>query len=195
MSGLELITSQILEESKQQSNEILKKAQEQARKRFSAAEEEMKQYAEEKRTQLEKELAMREQMAESDKKRLERQSHLKIKTAEIDRVLEEAKKRVQALPDEEYRKLMVRLFLEYAEGGDCVIAASEAEKKRLGEEFLKACCDGMEKGKAVFSEDSIQADAGFVIRYGRVEENCTLDGIFAGREQELRDTAAACLEA
>lgn len=195
MSGLELITSQILEESKQKANEILQKAKDQTKEQLQKAETEMKELAAGKRAELEKELDMRSQMAESDKRRLERQSHLKVKSAAIDEALKEAKQRIKALPEEEYRKLMVKLFLQYAESGDCEIVTSEQEKNRLGESFLAACCEGMKKGKAVFSKDLIQTDAGFVIRYGRVEENCTLDGIFASREQELRDTAAACLDA
>jgi len=194
MGGLEAIINQITEQATKKADEIKAEAKKKSDRLFSDAQEAMQAVADEAHANLSKELTARRHMAESEQLREKKQMLLKIRTQMLDEIILEAKNKLSQLPDAEYVAWMLRLFQHYAQNQDGQILVSDSEKKRLGADFITQCNALLKSGSVSYAEESISAPNGFIIRYGKIEENCTLDGIFADRLQELRDLAASCLD-
>ena len=46
---------------------------------------------------------------------------------------------------------------------------------------------GQKGGSLTLSDDTADIDSGFILRYGGIEENCSLKALFADRQEELQD--------
>ena len=49
------------------------------------------------------------------------------------------------------------------------------------------------KGSIVPADQPAPIDAGFILQYGGIEQNCSFDAIFAGEAEELSDKAGRLL--
>ena len=49
------------------------------------------------------------------------------------------------------------------------------------------------KGKIALSDKAAAIDAGFILQYGGIEENCSFDAIFASEAENLSDRAGRLL--
>lgn len=99
---------------------------------------------------------------------------------------------LKALPDDEYFALILRMIEKNAQDSRGVIRMNVADLSRLPADFEQKMNDAA-KGGLVLSREPIDIDAGFVLVYGGIEENCSFDAIFASEHEYLYDRATRLL--
>ncbi len=189
MAGLELITDRIIRDAEKKAEQIYKKA-----------EDNIRDIQEEYGAEIEKVKARSNDDIEAAKKREEerffaelrakrREAVLEAKNEAIESIIAEAKKRILSMPDDEYFDVLASIYAACAEDGDGEILFSKKDKSRISEEFIKRLCKI--KGNVVLSKEDAPSE-GFIIRYGRVEENCTIDAVFEDKYNKLADIVNMC---
>ncbi|MDY6038835.1 MAG: V-type ATP synthase subunit E [Eubacterium sp.] len=120
---------------------------------------------------------------------------LETKQALITEIIEKAKTQIKDLPDEEYFNFLLKIAEKSVHAGEGTFSLSKGDLERLPSNFageLKEIAD--RKGaKLTIATEAMDIDDGFVLSYGGVEENCTLEAIFADKKDELSDLAQKIL--
>ena len=96
------------------------------------------------------------------------------------------------LPDDEYFSLILQMIGKYSLPQDGTILFGEKDLKRLPADFASKINDAA-KGKIALSDKAAAIDAGFILQYGGIEENCSFDAIFASEAENLSDRAGRLL--
>lgn len=195
MAGVKSITDRILSDAKAKCEDIYSQAEREADGIRAAA-------ASDAFAARERRLARaREDAARARERRImaahmeEKKVLLAAKQALLGEAFAGAREHILALPVSEYEEFLVGLIVTYSEDGAEEVLLSAKDKARLdGKRFInraneKLKRDGLAKPALQLAEEDLEADAGFVLRRGDVEINCTLDALLAqkreGLEQEL----------
>ena len=105
----------------------------------------------------------------------------------LDEIFDQAHRRLQNLPDDEYRKLMAKLMLDVVETGDEEIIVDNNET-RIDQEFINQVNERLSsdnKGNLKLADEKQNLGVGFVLRRGRIKNNVSLDVILAQARKEL----------
>ncbi len=119
----------------------------------------------------------------------ERDALLGTENQVADEIIEEAKERIAALDAEEYFALLTEIYKNNAEDLEGEILFTAEDKKRMPKDFVDSL--SAIKGKVTLSKEDLKQQ-GFVVRYGRVELNCTFDAIFEDKYNKLSDIVSEC---
>ena len=177
-AGADLQAAELLEAAKAEAEELLHQADEATEAQAAALVE---------KTREEAELLGR--MADSGSELQGRKLLLSLRQELISGVLEEALKRLCALPAEQYFAVCERLACHFADKGEGQIVFSAADKARLPGGFM----DGLnkklaDKGASLsLAADTVESGGGFVLRYGGIEENCSFAAIIDQKRDALSD--------
>ena len=181
---LNRILGEIEKDAALQEERILSDADERAAGILAEAEKEADEAAREAvasaREKAEREVAIARSGAEA----LRKKALLTEKSRIVARAIASYAAALKDLPDEEYFAFFLRRLETLAgEGRDRELFA------RLLAETGKRC------GKTfVLSEEAApEIASGLLVRYGRIEENLSLEAIFAEKEDEMKDRLAAVL--
>lgn len=189
MAGLELITGKIISDAVMAAES--KKAAaleciEGIKTEYSAEEEKLKAKAAE-------DIAAVNQQADESAKALlhakEREALLATENAVVAEIIAEAKARIMNLSSEEYFALLTEIYKNNAEDMEGEILLSAEDKKNMPQDFVESL--SKIKGKLTLSDEDL-GQKGFVVRYGRVELNCTFDAIFEDKYNTFSDIASGC---
>ena len=185
MTGLDKIKQNILDEAAEAAKASMDEVMAKARQ----IEEQNKADAEKKCAEIsQKTEAQLVQIKERAKSSMELERSRKIletKQALIAEVIDNAKAQIRELPEEEYFALLLKIADKAIHEGEGVISLSSKDLARMPKDFedkIKAIAEGRQANMSV----SDVAD-GFVLSYGGIEENCTLEAIFADKKEELSD--------
>lgn len=126
--------------------------------------------------------------AELEEKRVMLYTKQKI----ISDMLNEGLNAAKALPAEEYFALIGKMVAKNSQPGEGIIVFGDKDKNRLPAGFIDKL-NQASKGKLTLSDDTADIDAGFILKYGGIEENCSFDAIFAGESENLCDKAGRLL--
>lgn len=110
----------------------------------------------------------------------------------INTMLGEGLSAAKNLPKDEYFTLIKSMVAKYSLDDDGVIFFGEKDNHRLPADFLNELNQAA-KGGIVLSSKSAPIDAGFILKYGGIEQNCSFDAIFAGEAENLSDKAGRLL--
>lgn len=194
MGGLEKITGHIIDNAKAEADEIIKKAEAQAaeiRKSSCDEREKRKAAAEEKiKAECEKHL----QMSSGKDRQEQRQILLAARSKAIEDIIAEAKERIKNAGREEYLPMLKRLLESAVTDKSGEIIFSKHDKEMLDDDFI-AEFKNISKGLLKISDETADTDCGFVLRYGKIEINCSVDSIFEDRYNELTDLVNSCINA
>lgn len=189
MTGLEKITSQILEEAKTSAAVKLEAAQKEADDILAKAKEEcaaMEAEAAEKNAVLKENYEGR---IKSSAEQQRRTAILRAKQEMIAEVIEEAYVTLKQQDTESYFRTMENILKTYvlAEAGE--IYFSEKDLARMPADFEKKIeAAAKEKGGSlVLMKESKAIEDGFILVYGGIEENCTLKALLDAKKDELQD--------
>lgn len=110
-------------------------------------------------------------------------------------VIDEALKRLRALPTEQYFSVCERLACRFADKGEGEIVFSKADRERLPGGFMDALNAKLaDKGaRLTLASDTAESDGGFVLRYGGIEENCSFAAIVDQHRDSLSDQLSRIL--
>lgn len=187
MNNLDKIISHIEAEGINETQAIMKAANEQAQEIVNAAMEEGKKITSEITMDAIKKEKQIIDSAKNSARQLEKQQALKTKQAAIAKVIECAKEKLYNLSDEKYLEIVEKMLKTYAHKNESgLIAFNEKDKGRIDEKVYSSY--GLS-----LSENSANIDGGFVLIYGGIEENCSFEAIIDSKKEELSDKIASLL--
>lgn len=195
MAGVDNIVKEILQEAEEAAQALLKEAQEQAdalSKEGAAADE--KTLAAEKQ-KAEKSVADLKERAVSQAALRKRQAILKAKQGIIDEAIHKAYMKLSTQDTADYFSMVKTLVEKKVRSGAGEIQFNETDLKAVPAGFadeLSKIAKGV-GGTLVVSDKSVKIRSGFILSYGGIEENCSLDAIFAEKAETLRDLANTLL--
>lgn len=189
MSGLDKIINDITLEAEADAEKVKADARKKAEKIISRAREkeaEILSTAEQSAVVEGKKAAMR---ADAAARTNEKRMMLKEKQQIIDEVLDAAKHEIAQYSNEKYFDFMLKLVEKYAEEEQGEIIVSESAKKNITSEFR----DAISKKGLVLSDRTGDFEIGFILVYGDIEENCTLDALMESEHDRLHDVISEFL--
>lgn len=197
MTGTDRIKAKIIEDARKTADENLSKARQEAEGIIAEAEKKAREEAEKAKLAAQAE-------AESLKKRTaaiysleERKRMLKVRQDMVDAAFNAAFEKTLQLPAEEYGRFIKRLILESVREGEGEILFNETDRSRLGDKYVKAINKTLKaEGKSAvltLSEHTIPNRGGFVLKYGDMEINSTLELIFDMMRPQLEAEVASIL--
>lgn len=189
MSGLEKITSQILEEAKTSAAMKLEAARKEADDILEKAKEEcasMETDAAEKNVVLKENYAGR---IKSSAEQQRRTALLRAKQDIIAQVIEDAYVMLKQEETESYFRTMEKILKTYVLAGPGEIYFSARDLARMPQDFEKKIHAAAEEkgGSLVLSKEPKAIEDGFILVYGGIEENCTLRALMDAKKDELQD--------
>lgn len=190
MTGLENIIREIETESAETVSDILGKANGAAAVTLRDAEKAAEQLKESFRREAERKAAeTADRAAANDEMELKR-AILKKKQEIIRETLDGTRRALTETRDKGYFEMLTSLLSRYAaEGKAGEILMTDADKKAMTKDFEAAVsAHGLK-----VSDKALAADSGFVLVYGSIEINCTVDAIFDAYADELSDMLGAFL--
>ena len=189
MDGLEKIAEQIHNDAAARAAELTAEGEAQARAIAAEAAEECAQLKARLLAQAEEEAASVQRLAVSAAQ-LEGKKRLLTKKQElISEVIEEARKALLALPEEEYFEMILKLAEGCALPKAGEIAFSAGDLARLPAGFEEALNKELaaKGGSLKVSGQAREIDGGFVLVYGGIEENCSITALFDAKREALQD--------
>ncbi len=191
MSGLENICGKILSDAKATADEILQKAKKQAEQARLSTEGEIARLRENAEGEMAREEALAKESLDRKLLSKRRDALLKAEQTAVLEIIDEAKKRILSYSDKEYFELLKDIYKNNAEDKEGEILFTKSDREHMSKDFLKTLC--AQKGKLRLSLEDAPS-AGFVLRYGKISENCTFDAIFSANRNRFFDIALKCLK-
>jgi len=197
VEGIARIKETILEEAKQEKEKIINEAKTQAKEIEARYKSQVDQI-------LGSILEKAKKAAEEKKRRIismaeleNRKGLLKAKQEIIDEVFEKAKKKLKALPDEQYRNLIADMLMRSTVTGNEEVIISESDRQRITPEFIqeinKKLKDIGKEGNLRISDVSRDMIGGFILKSKDVEINSTFDSLIKMEREELETEIAKIL--
>lgn len=189
MGGLDKIIEEIKDQANAEAGQILKEADE-------YCDEYMKEITDKVADEVEafekKEKSKRylyDEKVKSGALFRERNEILKTKQQCINEVIKEAEYTICNLETKQYFDFLSKLFEANFDGTDGEMFFGKEDLERMPEEFkekIKAIADN--KGAKVnISDKTKNIKNGFILVYGEIEENCTIQSLFDEKSDALRD--------
>ena len=189
MSGLDKITARIMEESAAEAKKLTDEA---ALKAKAIAEESAKKIAEEcERINKKAEATVLStgEKGQTSAQLRHKQIVLSGKQELIHEAIDAARTELSSLNDAEYKDFIVKLFKKHLPSQDAELLLSDKDKARLGADTLNALKEAARANGSTLTVAEKNADIknGFVLSYGGVEENCTIDALIDQSMDDLQD--------
>ncbi len=105
----------------------------------------------------------------------------------LDEVFEQARRRVQSLPDGEYRGLMAQLMVAAVETGEQEVVIGNKEG-RIDDSLLREVNDKLAasgKGNLKLSQQRQNLAGGFILKRGKIKTNVSIDVLLDRARKEL----------
>lgn len=194
MSSLDKITDKIIEQANEKANKILHQAEVKVKEIQERVKNEQNSLIAETKIIAEKEHKIVIEQSESSDRQERRQQLLAVKRKCIRQVISESKQQIESLPKKEYFDLLLRLFKRNALPDNGKIYFSRLDSRRVPVDFIKQCNEFLKEGSVELAGENKTINNGFVITYGKVEIDCSIDSIFKSNSQILEDKAAVFLK-
>ena len=192
MSGLEKITEHIINKANAQAEKIINTAQQKADEIILSAKKDAEDFKNAENLKIASECEKIIQTAESENRQHTRRAMLQAKSRAISQIIEDAKKTVKNASPEEYKKILLTILKKSVSDIEGEILFSLKDKKIIDSEFIKQT-EKISDGKLKISEDFCDIDGGFIIKYGKIDINCSIDAIFEDKYNELTDLVNSIL--
>lgn len=193
MSGLDKIAETIVWEAQEKANEIKIEAQEKVQSIEAEAAKDNEALKRDLAEDIERQADAVIERYASDARQERRRVLLKTRSDAIEDVIADAKERIVNMPEYEYFDMMRGLCVRNARPGEGVLHFAQADNDRLPGDFLQRCNSEITDGSVVLGEPVINLAHGFLIAYGKVVQNCSLESIFEINKNQIWDAVNACL--
>lgn len=185
MTGLEKIIAQIKKDGDAACNEVLQKAQQQANEITARGEKEAEQAYNTAAENAKALYQTRRQKAQSAAEALQSRRALEARALLLEQTLAAVAEQLNALSGEEYFTALQGLLKKCRTGQPGEVLLNERDCNALAERLLTP----YPELKAV----PASLKNGFILRYGKVEQNCTFAALLREKRDELKDSLAAML--
>ncbi len=189
MAGIDGITGDILAAARNEAGELIQQAETAAAAVREKAQAEASQLFDKLIAQAREKAEAQTERAASQAQLKKRQTLLFEKQQIISEVIEKAKASLAAQDGAAYFAMTAKLIEKNARPQAGEIAFGAADLARL-DASAKAAIEAAAKkagGSLKIAEDAADIKSGFILRYGGIEENCSLDALFAEKADQLVD--------
>ncbi len=187
MADLNKVTDYILNKASEESEKIKKEVDAKYKMLMEQAEVESQNEYNKIINDAQSKAGMIKQRAESEAEKNKLQGVLALKNKIVKDCILNARESVYKMDDSQYFALIERIFKKCEENSakkeNSIIEFNERDLKRLPESFKNLV---LKKGYKV-SETPVDIDGGFVLKYGKIEENCSVSAIFRDKEDYFTD--------
>ncbi len=194
MGGLEKITEHIINNAKKTADEIINEAMGKADEIRKITDEENKRLTLENNEKIKAKCDEIKQMAESADRQNERQEMLDTRNSVIKNIINESEEKIISMEKAEYLDFLKTILKNSQTGEKGEILFSAVDKKIVNDDFI-AECKKITNGVLEFSDETAPIEKGFIIRYGKTEQNCSIKGIIEDKYNELTDLVNSCISA
>ena len=187
MTGLEKMVSQILEEADASAAVTISDAEKKAAEILDEAGKKADEIRQQREEQSRAKVKSYDERTAADMKR--RTAVLAARQELIGSVIADACERVKNLDEEKYFEILKNMVGKYLLPKDGEICFSRKDLERMPADFREEIRSMAEKkgGALEFSGEARNIDGGFILVYGGIEENCSIDAVFAEKRDELLD--------
>ncbi len=193
MSGLDRIAETIIKEAQTKADEILAQAEEKASDIAKRAAAEMDEYKKSYQDTISREAqAVRERYA-ADSRQARKQALLRARSMVIEDTITKAKDRIKNLPDDKYFDFLLNICVKNAQAERGELYFAKSDLNRLPGDFMDRCNGSIADGSLELAGGVDGMENGFIIKYGNIEQNCSIESIFESKRNLLWDTANSCL--
>ena len=192
MSGIDKIIQQIEADTDQVCSSVIGAAQQKADAIIAAAKKEAQQIVADGKDSTAARVVDIKKRGDSAADLEEKRVMLYTKQQIITTMLGEGLAAAKALPDDEYFNLLEKMAAKYSQPEDGVIYFNKKDLERLPAGYLERLNQAA-KGKIILADTVVPIEAGFILQYGGIEQNCSFDAIFAGEAENLSDRAGRLL--
>ena len=182
-NGLDKIIDEIMSDAKAEADRITDEARLQAKRIIDRAKEEAAAVEAEAEEKAELEYKRVLTRARSTGDITKKSALLREKQQIIHDILNEAHIKLVGLNDKDYFAFMQKLLDKYASGKGGEIILSAKDKARITDEFKASA----EKKGLKISDKTRAIDGGFILSYGDVEENCSIEALMESERDCLHD--------
>jgi V/A-type H+-transporting ATPase subunit E len=195
MNGLDEIIKQIGEDAEKTAEERLSEAREKADSIINDAKAECDALDSEAKSRDERSEGINRDRIASAVDMEKRTALLNARQELIAGVLNKAYEKVAGLDTDAYFSLMEKLMGAYAQEGEGKACFSDKDLKRMPDSFKKFVSSLSAKSGYSVTIDAKPADIenGFILSYGGIEENCSIDALFEERADALSDAVRKIL--
>ena len=194
MSGLDKIIKNIETSATETPTGILDKAKAQADEIVNSGKEaaDKKEAAIAKQGELD--AAATKKRIDSAAEQTLRKYILEAKQWEINKTIAAALDKIQALPADEYFEDILKMVGKYAPEKEGTIKFSAADLGRMPADLESRINKKLQgKGSLKISKEPVNINGGFILDYGDVEENCSLDALAESLKEKLQDEISTIL--
>lgn len=190
MAGIEKIIGEIEAAADKEAKAIVEAAQKKADEMIQNTENECRDFSSEKKAEADKKAADLLKRYQSQSEQESKLAMLKAKQEVIDEMLAKALDRLKNQDAAPYFEMLLGLLKKAVSKGSGELLLSEKDLGRLPADFeAKAKAVAAEKGgDLVIAKETAKIDGGFILKYGLIEENYSLDSIFEDVHDTLQDT-------
>ncbi|MGP1361699.1 MAG: V-type ATP synthase subunit E [Candidatus Fimenecus sp.] len=187
MSGLDKIISDITEQSKLRSDELLRTSREEAERLLSESHQKALAEKEQRQKKLDEKLSVLENNSRASARLASSKIILTAKHEAAAEMLCKAVAIIDGLSKKEYFEIIKKLILKNArKGEDGIIRFSKTDSKRLPQNFLESIEKNLDGAKLTLGKPADIND-GFILSYGLVDVNCTFDAVTSDKSDEIND--------
>lgn len=192
MTGLDKIVQQIRDEAQKAADEVLDKARAQAMEITNKAGVDAAARRETLRAQAESDAKNLLSAAESAAELAKRRALLSAKQEIISQLIADTQADIYALPDDEYFALILKMVKKYSLAQKGEILFSKKDLSRLPDRFGDKISQNA-NGALELSKETRPINGGFVLSYGGIEENCSVEALFYAAREQLQDKVSEIL--
>ncbi len=197
MNGAEKIKDRILADARDLCNKILEDARHEAQSIIGNAEKEAFKKVTVMTEKAKEEAIQVKQRFNAVSGLEDRKNTLKARQDSVDEAFDTALARLATLPEDQYVQLLGEILMDVARDEAGTLVLNERDKGRLGQSFVSQMNDKLakagKKARLSLAEDVLKSKGGFVIRYGDMELNCTLEVLMTLSRPVLEPEVAAIL--
>lgn len=190
MTGLEKITTQIIDDAKANAQKAKAAAEEEASKILASA----KLQREEQTAQMQADTQAQVQAiaahAQSGAALKQRQTLLSAKQQMIRETIQSARESLLALDDATYFSLIFKMAGRFALPQQGKLILNEKDLARAPKDFdaqLQSAVQAIPGASLSLSGSTRPIDGGFVLDYDGIEENCSFEAMFYASQEALQD--------
>lgn len=197
MNGAEKIKVKIIADARERAEKILENARLEAQGIIKNAEKQAFQRVAIMTEKAKEEAALYKQRFHAAGEMEVKKNILKTRQETIDEAFSVALSKIAGLPDDKYSLFMEDILLDAAKDEEGVLVINKKDKQRLGQQFvdrINARFKTMGKKAALkLAEEDLNSCGGFVVRYGEMEINCTLEVLLNMARPNLEAEVASIL--
>ena len=192
MSGIDKIIKQIEEDTKAVCDGIIAQAENKAEEIRTDADAQAVRIRESSDQRITAVVTDMKKRGDSAADLEEKMILLKTKQGVISDMIALGVERLKNLPDDEYFALILKMVQKYSQPQDGEIRFGSRDISRLPAGFIGEV-NKVASGALTLSDTTAPIDAGFILIYGGIEENCSFDAIILSEDETIKDKAGKLL--